>query len=84
MFGKLEDTARINTSGVGLGLSICKKIVEALDGDIYLEENANEEQVGSTFVVKINLEESDREALTPSSNWIKENSKNIFDSEVEC
>ena len=27
MFGKLEDTAVINTSGIGLGLSICKQIV---------------------------------------------------------
>lgn len=27
LFGKLEDTAHINTSGIGLGLNICKKIV---------------------------------------------------------
>jgi signal transduction histidine kinase len=37
LFGKLEATSQINTSGIGLGLSICKKIVEALDGIIYLE-----------------------------------------------
>lgn len=36
MLGKLEATAQINTSGVGLGLSTCKKIAEALEGDIYL------------------------------------------------
>jgi len=34
----LEATASINTSGVGLGLSICKKIVEAFDGEIYLDD----------------------------------------------
>ena len=38
MFGKLEETAAINTTGVGLGLSICKKIVDALGGQIYLED----------------------------------------------
>jgi two-component system, sensor histidine kinase len=43
MFGKLEATAKINTTGVGLGLSICKKIVEGLDGQIYLAEKCNSE-----------------------------------------
>lgn len=36
MLGKLEATASINTSGVGLGLATCKKIVEALDGTIQI------------------------------------------------
>ena len=39
MFGKLDSTAHMNTSGVGLGLSICKKIVEALNGEIHLEDD---------------------------------------------
>ena len=43
MLGKLESTASVNTSGVGLGLSTCKKITEALKGSIYLvEEEENE------------------------------------------
>ena len=42
MLGKLEATASINTSGVGLGLSTCKKIAEALKGDIRLIEDEDE------------------------------------------
>jgi signal transduction histidine kinase len=36
ILGKLEATASINTSGVGLGLSTCKKLAEALKGDIFI------------------------------------------------
>ncbi len=32
MLGKLDATANINISGVGLGLATCKKIAEALQG----------------------------------------------------
>jgi signal transduction histidine kinase len=44
MLGKLEATASINTSGVGLGLSTCKKIAEALKGDIFLVDDEESEQ----------------------------------------
>lgn len=39
MLGKLEATASINTTGVGLGLSTCKKIAEALKGNIFLADD---------------------------------------------
>lgn len=40
MLGKLDATASINTTGVGLGLSTCKKIAEALKGDIFLMDDS--------------------------------------------
>ena len=45
LFGKLECSANINTNGIGLGLNICKKIVSAFDGEIYLDKS----DVGASF-----------------------------------
>lgn len=39
MFGKLKSTSSINTSGIGLGLFICKRICETFDGKISLEHS---------------------------------------------
>ncbi len=55
LFGKLESAETINTKGIGLGLSICKKIVEACGGQIYLDHDYI---LGASFVftMKANLE----------------------------
>ncbi len=44
MLGKLEATASINTSGVGLGLSTCKQIAEALNGNLILLDDLETEE----------------------------------------
>ena len=42
MFNKLESTQNDNTSGIGLGLSICKQIIDAFGGNIYIDDNYQE------------------------------------------
>ena len=49
MLGKLEATANINTSGVGLGLSTCKKIAEALGGSIFIIEDKIKRNVSDDY-----------------------------------
>ena len=60
LFGKLDDTAKINTSGVGLGLSICMKIVHVYGGTIYLEDS-NEKGSAFTFTIKCGEPDSEPE-----------------------
>ncbi len=55
LFGKIETTASINTSGIGLGLSICMKIVEAFGGYIFLERD-QPFQIGSAFTFTIPIQ----------------------------
>ena len=55
-----KDSSRHN-SGVGLGLSICKRLVQAMQGEIWVE---SEVKVGSVFYVKLPLESSLEEKTT--------------------
>jgi K+-sensing histidine kinase KdpD len=48
MFGKLETTEHLNTSGVGLGVSICKQIIEGLGGELTLTQTCRSKLCSST------------------------------------
>lgn len=46
LFGKLEDTKELNSQGIGLGLSISRKIVRNFGGSIGVQSQLNK---GSRF-----------------------------------
>jgi PAS domain S-box-containing protein len=51
LFEQVDDTYTRKTNGAGIGLSLCKKLVECMGGSIELESKENE---GSTFYVTLN------------------------------
>ncbi|CDW88663.1 pas pac sensor hybrid histidine kinase [Stylonychia lemnae] len=54
IFTKIMEDRELNKQGVGLGLSISKKLAQALGGDITVE---SEKDVGSTFILQIKNQE---------------------------
>lgn len=54
MFGKLSNTKQMNTNGVGLGLFICKQIVEQFEGTIFVSSEFGR---GTSFYFSFELEE---------------------------
>ncbi|CDW87511.1 multi-sensor hybrid histidine kinase [Stylonychia lemnae] len=54
IFTKIMEDRELNKQGVGLGLSISKKLAQALGGDITVE---SEKDIGSTFILQIKNQE---------------------------
>ena len=55
IFGKLKDSNNLNKQGVGLGLSICKKICQFMGGDITVSSQKDE---GSKFTFKVKIDDT--------------------------
>lgn len=55
MFGKLERTAEMNSDGLGLGLRICKQLVEQNGGTIQADSAGINK--GSNFTFSMLMEE---------------------------
>jgi CheY-like chemotaxis protein len=49
-FSRLEDSKELNPSGTGLGLSLCKNLMQIMNGSISLHSDYG---VGSTFTISI-------------------------------
>jgi signal transduction histidine kinase len=56
IFGRLRTSEHLNTEGVGLGLTIVKSIVTALEGDVWFESL---EAIGTSFFFTIKTGISD-------------------------
>jgi len=50
-FGKLEEHNNINPTGRGLGLSICKQIINNMGGTVSVKSRVGE---GTTFTITLN------------------------------
>jgi CheY-like chemotaxis protein len=74
-FRQVEDTFCRNYGGVGIGLSVCKKLTDALGGRIWVDskpENLIEGKVGgSTFYLTLPIKEVEKKSTNFISDTIK-------------
>ena len=49
-FGKLKDTRGVNKSGLGLGLSICRDMIQQMGGSVKVKSKVD---VGTEFIISL-------------------------------
>eukprot|EP00347_Sterkiella_histriomuscorum_P016084 403354549 len=75
LFGKLETSKQLNTKGIGLGLNICKKIVEACGGSIFLDKTYKQ---GASFCFNIQAFKEKRLASKSSQTSLTQYKKTVI------
>jgi len=74
-FVQADDATTRVYGGTGLGLSISKKLVELMDGKIWVESEVNK---GSTFSFELPLVELDKDTISLKNSEIDPNSINLL------
>jgi K+-sensing histidine kinase KdpD len=70
-FNSLDEHRQVNVSGRGLGLSICRNIIDKMGGTVHVKSAVN---VGSTFLINLpamydyRIEEEKEEVSFGSNN----------------
>ena len=59
MFGKLKRTANQNNDGIGMGLMICKQLVEGNGGEIVVKSEGVDQ--GSSFIFTMKMTKEKKE-----------------------
>jgi signal transduction histidine kinase len=66
-FGKIDENSRKNKHGVGLGLSICKRLIDQMNGSVKVKSKVSE---GTTFIINLkticSVQENGNLNLSPS------------------
>lgn len=62
LYGKLKRTAKINSDGLGMGLMICKKVIELNKGQITLDSEGEGKGTTAAFSFFSTLEKSDSQS----------------------